>query len=257
MKTELSTLIENLVIMTLIDTKVEKDELVLLQKLLNTPEWFFEFSFDEKELKSTIKKLLVNLQLADNEALHIMFEANTKYLKKALDKTLYDEYSKLILEFTTTLNISSQEEALLRTHKDLIKSPMSQLRITRFEEYIEALMIYALVDEKSNSIPQQEAIIILNEIKSYTENSYKSAKEEFFRLYKKTLKNSKKHMSIRFSGVMVENFLKLSDAQDKHLLHTLSRIANVNANHSTQEKSFNAIVKKALSRAKLIEGKNQ
>jgi len=254
-QTELLAVIENLVIMTLIDEKLEKQEFVLIQKLLNTPEWFFEFTFDEKELKSIIKNFIITLQGSDREELHTLFKANSDYLDNTLDVDLKRSYSNLLLEFTNTLEVSKEESELLEIHQRVVENPMSTLGATRFAEYIESLMIYAFVDEKNNEIPQQEAMLILNEIKVYVDGNYKVAKKEFFRLYDKALKNSKNHMSVRFSGVMVENFLELDDAQDAYLINTLKRLSNLNEKKSTQERIFDGITKAALKRAFLLEEK--
>lgn len=242
MQNDLELIVKNLVILSLIDGKIEKKELILLQNLLNKPEWFFEFSFTEQSLKEMIKKSILELQVLD-----------TQEMVKEFNQDIFRSYKTLMSEFITEFSLTNEELSLLNIPHSDLSNPMSALNISRFEEYIEALMIYASVDEKERIIPQNEAKLILNEINVYVKGNYALAKKEYFRIQKKASLNTKKYMSVRFNGVMVENFLKLTDAQDKHLLMTISTLSRLNANKSLQERSFDGIVKQAYQRAKLLQ----
>ena len=242
MQNNLDLIVKNLVILSLIDKKIEKKELILLQNLLNKPEWFFEFSFTEQSLKEMIKKSILELQVHD-----------TQEMAKEFNQDIFKSYKTLMSEFIAEFSLTNEELSLLNIPHSDLSNPMSALNISRFEEYIEALIIYACVDEKEFKLPQSEAKLILNEINIYVKGNYALAKKEYFRIQKKATRNTKRYMSVRFNGVMVENFLKLTDDQDKHLLMSISTLSRLNDNKSLQERSFDGIVKQAYQRAKLLQ----
>ena len=248
----LSLIVENLVIISLIDKNLEKKELTLLQELLNRPEWFFEFAFSEESLKNLIKEKILSLQTLSVNELSTMFQTNTQTLLADLDMPLQEKYLQLINSFTAELKLSSEELTLLQIQKLHLQNPMSKLNISRFEEYVEALMIYALVDESGKIMPQSEAIFILNEILIYVKGDLTLAKKEFFRIQKKAIENTEKNMSLRFNGILVENFLKLSDAQDTYLKNTLLKLATLDEKRSLQERTFDGILKQAFNKAKIL-----
>ncbi len=235
--------------------------------VLSQKKWYRDFGLEHQKLKEELTKLLGRYQNGDVDLLSSDFKELVHTIQTQVASIHYVTLSHLmqaLVEIDTRYSYQSELYAhFLEVFAFLScdeRSPMNRLGFEAFCNYIEALMIYASVDNNHFNIHQNEALLILNEIKSYVQ--YKplrdtQASELFFALINRAEKNSKNHLSTRFEGVVKSSFKVMDDEQDAYFIEKLQALSQSDGVHSTQEKLFDTLITNAKQKVAPFEAKER
>ncbi|MDH5465248.1 MAG: hypothetical protein OEW60_06425 [Thiovulaceae bacterium] len=263
----LTLIIENSVILTLADYKMRNSEFKIALTILNQSRWYKTLKLSDEKLKAYIKKYISELQAMSTIALQEQFKANTLRIQTDVPSRHYEGYTDLLQALVDISESETIDHTLFQYHKSVFSfidvkttSPMLSLSFEKYMSYIEGLMIYAAVDNQDFDLHENEAMLILNEIKSYVHYKPKTdiqPSDLFFRILNNARKTSKNHISFRFEGIVKSNLKMMTDEQDKYFLDKLSELRGADGVHSTQEKLFDAIIETSQKKAESHEKKER
>lgn len=235
--------------------------------ILNQIKWYRGLGLETPVLKAHLTKALGRYQGKDSQSLQSAFETLIQQTQTQVASIHYITLSHL-LQALVEINPTRAYQSQLYAHFLEVfaflsfddKSPMNNLDFEAFCNYIEALMIYASVDNKGFTLHQNEALLILNEIKSYVENKPlkdTQSSDLFFALIKRAEENTKNHLSTRFEGVVKSAFKAMDDTQDDYFIQTLQSLSQSDGVYSTQEKLFDNLIESAKQKVASFENKER
>ena len=253
--------VESSLILAFIRYKNDKNMFEKALVIISDKKYYSDANTDK--ISQLIKDFVGSFTLAQDHELFKRFEQLIFELQTKVSSKYYGSFSELFHSIFALDGREYELDPLYQIyHKrfnflDTVKnSPMLDLEFDRFYEYIEALVIYASVDNNNFMLHQNEAILILNEIKSYlahNEDIALNANEIFFSIINIARQNCKNHLSTRFEGVVKANLIAMDDEQDAYFLNKLREIAASDGVHSTQEKQFDLFIEDSIKKVAVYE----
>ncbi len=252
-------LVKNLIILSLVDKKVTKEEIAAIYDICTKTYWFLQDVITIKELKMIMKEYILLYQEFDTDKLVAQFHLNTSLLKDLIPTNQKFEHIKLLQNLANSTALTQTEQTLIDNFENQFleyisdEAVLASLAFEDYKNYIIVLMQYSAVDKISTN----EQYILISEIELYLILNNVDCKS--IELYQELLKevelNKNSHPGSRFIQNSKNLLLLFDNRQDKYFLKTIEQIKHSDNKISTQEKSFDTLLCVAKKRANREERK--
>ncbi len=252
-------LVKNLIIISLVDQKVTKEEITAIYDICTKTHWFLQDAITIKELKIIMKEYILLYQQFDADKLIAQFHLNTSLLKDLIPTNQKFEHIKLLQSLANSTALTQTEQRLIEYFENQFleyisdEAVLASLAFEDYKNYITVLIQYSSVDQ----ISINERYVVISEIDLYLILNNMDCKsiELYQELLREVQLNENSHPGSRFIQNSKNLLLLFDSRQDKYFLKTIEQIKRADNKISTQEKSFDTLLIVAKKRANREETK--